>query len=69
MSLSDIMSHAGLALYAEVAILIFIVVWLAATVRTFLRGSSAEYEAAGRLPFDDELTSTTTATSPRRGEE
>ena len=69
MKLSDIMSAAGLEIYAEVALVIFLVVWLAATVRTFLRGSSAEYDAAGRLPFDDGLLAETIATSPRRGEE
>lgn len=69
MKLSDIMSAAGLELYAEVALVIFLVVWLAATVRTFARGSSAEYDAVGRMPLDDGLPSTTTTTSPRRGEE
>lgn len=69
MKLSDIMSAAGLELYAEVALVIFLVVWLAATIRTFARGSSAEYEAAGRMPFDEGLPITTTTTAPRRGEE
>lgn len=69
MKLSDIMSAAGLELYAEVALVIFLVVWLAATIRTFARGSSAQYDAAGRMPFDDGPSSTTTTTSPLRGEE
>lgn len=69
MKLSDIMSAAGLELYAEVAMILFLVVWLAATLRTFARGSTAKYEAAGRIPFDDGSPSDTTATSPRRGEE
>ena len=69
MSLSDIMSHAGLAIYAEIAIVLFLGVWLAATIRTFARGSTAAYDAAGRLPFDDQLSTDTAAMSPRRGEE
>ena len=70
MSLTDIMSGAGLAFYAEVAIVIFLVVWLAATIHIFSRRRTAEYDAAGRLPLDDHApTPPTTETSPRRGEE
>ncbi len=68
MKLSDIMSHAGLAVYAEIALIIFLVVWVIATVRTFVRGSDAEYESARRLPFADEpVVPATTATAIAHG--
>lgn len=68
MKLSDIMSHAGLAVYAEIALIIFLVVWVIAAVRTVLRGSDAEYESARRLPFADEPTApATTASAIARG--
>ncbi len=53
MRLSDIMSHAGLALYAEVAMVIFLIVFLAVLYRTFRPSKRQEYEDMGRLPFED----------------
>lgn len=53
MRLSDIMSHAGLALYAEVAMVIFLIVFLAVLYRTFRPSKRKEYEDMGRLPFED----------------
>lgn len=54
MKLSDVMSHAGLAFYAEVALVIFVVVFLAVALSTMLGRQQAEHEAARMLPLDDQ---------------
>ena len=53
MRLSDVMSHAGLAGYAVVALVFFLVAFTAVVVRLARRSSSAEFERASRLPLDD----------------
>lgn len=53
MKLSDIMGHANLALYAEVALVLFLTVFLAVAFRTFAPSRRAAMERAGRLPLDD----------------
>lgn len=53
MRLSDVMSAAGLSAYAEVALVIFLFVFVAICVRTLRPGRAAEMDAASRLPFDD----------------
>ena len=53
MKLSDIMGHAGLSAYAEVALLLFLGVFVAVTVRTFLPSRRQELDAHARLPFDE----------------
>jgi cbb3-type cytochrome oxidase subunit 3 len=52
--LSDVVSHSGLALYAEVALVIFFVVFVVVLWRIFTPGRRSEYEAASRLPLDDD---------------
>jgi len=52
--LSDIMGYANLSTYAEVALLIFFIVFVALSVRLFLPGQEAELRAAARLPLDDD---------------
>ena len=54
MTLSDVMSHAGLAFYAEVAMVLFLIVFVTVAVRAVWPGRTRELEEAGRLPFDDE---------------
>jgi cbb3-type cytochrome oxidase subunit 3 len=54
MSLTDLMSHSGLAVYAEVALVLFLLAFLVIAVRTFLPGRQAEMDAASRLPLDDQ---------------
>jgi cbb3-type cytochrome oxidase subunit 3 len=54
MKLSDIMGHADLAIYAEVALVLFLLVFVALSVRLFLPGRAAELDAAARLPLDDD---------------
>jgi len=54
MKLSDIMSHAGLAIYAEVALLIFLAAFLAIAWSVLRPSRKAGYDAAARMPLDDE---------------
>jgi len=53
MRLSDIMSHAGLSIFAEIAMLIFLAAFIAILVRTFRPSKAKELEALGRLPLED----------------
>ena len=68
MSLTDIMSSAGLAFYAEVALVLFLVVFLVVVVRLFLPSRRREMDEASRLPLDDD-DSPTTRSAPHVGEE
>jgi cbb3-type cytochrome oxidase subunit 3 len=52
MRLSDIMSHAGLAIYAEVALVIFLAVFVAIVIRLF-RSKRSEMERRARMPLED----------------
>jgi len=54
MSLTDIMEHAGLSIYAQISLVIFLVVFIAITVRTFAPSRRREMEDAARLPLADE---------------
>ena len=64
-SISDVVSGAGLAGYAEVALIIFFIVFVAIGLRVlFSRKSSFAREA--NLPFDDSSNSSDSA-NPARG--
>ncbi|HSI03001.1 MAG: hypothetical protein ACAI38_20595 [Myxococcota bacterium] len=52
MKLSDVVSHAGLAFYAEVALVIFAAVFLAVVAYLFIRGS--DLEAFASIPLADD---------------
>lgn len=52
MRLSDVMSHAGLAIYAEIAMIIFLLVFVAIVIRLFTSKRS-DMERHGRMPLDD----------------
>jgi len=54
MTLYDVMAHAGLALYAEVALVLFFAVFVAIVVRTYQPSRRAELEETGRLPLESE---------------
>ncbi|MFN8579979.1 MAG: cbb3-type cytochrome c oxidase subunit 3 [Gemmatimonadaceae bacterium] len=54
MSLTDIMSGAGLSVYAQVALLLFLVAFLGIVVRTFSPKRRQEMDRAARLPLDDD---------------
>lgn len=53
MKLSDVMSAANLAIYAEVGLLIFFLVFVAVAVRVLMRRPSA-YDEVSRIPLSDE---------------
>ncbi|MEO5799206.1 MAG: cbb3-type cytochrome c oxidase subunit 3 [Gemmatimonadales bacterium] len=54
MKLSDIMSHSGLSIYAEVALVIFLAAFCGIVCWVFRPSSSAMWQRAARLPLDDE---------------
>ncbi len=60
MKLSDIMGYANLAIYAEVAMVLFMLVFLAVAVRLFLPGRQQSLHDAAQLPFNDDPTTTAT---------
>jgi cbb3-type cytochrome oxidase subunit 3 len=53
MKLSDIVSGAGLAGYAEVALILFFLAFLAIVAMTMSKKRNASFEAASRMPLDD----------------
>jgi cbb3-type cytochrome oxidase subunit 3 len=52
--LSDIMSHAGLHGYAEVALILFAAAFLAIVLRVFTPARRAEMDAMARMPLEDD---------------
>ena len=54
MRLSDIMGAANLSVYAEIAMILFIVAFIAIVIRIFSPGRQQTYDAASRMPLDDE---------------
>jgi len=62
MKLSEIMSHAGLARYAEIALILFLLAFVAVVIAIFRPGAKREMDEASRLPFDDD-----SALKPRNG--
>jgi cbb3-type cytochrome oxidase subunit 3 len=53
MRLSDIMAHAGLAVYAEVALVLFFLVFVAVVIR-IATARRADMERRARMPLEDE---------------
>lgn len=62
MRLSEIMSHAGLAGYAVVGLVIFFIVFVAVAIRVLSPARKREYDEASRMPLDDD-----TPVNPRKG--
>jgi cbb3-type cytochrome oxidase subunit 3 len=54
MKLSDVVAHAGLALYAEVALVLFLIVFVAVLFQLFRSSRSADLEAQRLLPLEPE---------------
>ena len=52
MKLSDIMGNSGLALYAEIALVLFLVVFVAIVIRIFATRRS-DMDRHARLPLED----------------
>ncbi|MBI5600210.1 MAG: cbb3-type cytochrome c oxidase subunit 3 [Gemmatimonadetes bacterium] len=48
------MSAANLSAYAEVAMILFIAAFVAIVIATFAPGRQRTYDAASRMPLDDE---------------
>lgn len=54
MKLSDVVSHSGLAFYAEIALILFFVVFVAVVLRTWRPSERDELEAQRMLPLEPE---------------
>ena len=54
MKLSDIMSYADLSNYAEIALVLFLGVFVAITIRTFLPSRRRELYEASLLPLEED---------------
>lgn len=54
MRLTDIMSNAGLAGYAEVALILFLLAFIGIVVSIFRPGNRAAMDAASRMPIEDD---------------
>lgn len=54
MRLSDIMSGAGLSIYAQIALVIFLATFIAIVIRTFAPSRNREMDELARLPLEDE---------------
>lgn len=66
--IADVVSGSGLAFYAEVALILFVIVFVVVALRVLLSDKRSIDEAA-RLPLDDdERPRTTTASSTRSNE-
>lgn len=55
MKLSDIMGHAGLSMYAQVALVLFLAVFVAVIIRTWAPSRRREMQDAAMIPLNDEL--------------
>jgi cbb3-type cytochrome oxidase subunit 3 len=53
MKLSDIMANAGLSIYAEVALVLFMLAFLGILWWVFRRANTARWNAAAQMPLDD----------------
>jgi len=56
MGLSDVIGHAGLAGFTEVAMILFMIAFAGVVVWTFAPRRKREMDEASRLPLDDERT-------------
>ena len=52
-SLTDVVSHSGLAIYAEIALVLFSLVFTTILARVLSPKHRDEFEAARRLPLED----------------
>lgn len=55
MKLVDVMSAAGLSIYAIVALVLFVAAFLAIVIQTFSPGAAARHAASSRLPLSDDV--------------
>lgn len=66
MRLTDIMSNAGLAGYAEIALILFVAAFAVVAVLTFLPSRQREMDEASRLPLEDGSTPNSTTQGATR---
>jgi cbb3-type cytochrome oxidase subunit 3 len=59
MGLGDVVGHAGLAAFTEVAMVLFMIAFVGIVIWTFAPSRRNELDATGRLPLDDERTGPT----------
>ncbi|MES2176694.1 MAG: cbb3-type cytochrome c oxidase subunit 3 [Gemmatimonadota bacterium] len=64
MSLTDIMSHSGLSIFAEIGMILFFITFLGIAWWVYRPANRARWSADARLPLDDGL-----ASSPTQREE
>ena len=67
-SISDVVSGAGLAGYAEIALLIFFLVFVAVGLRV-LFSSKVSFQEAARLPLEDNLPTADSPSAADRADE
>lgn len=60
MSLSDIMGHTNLSHWAQIALVMFLVIFAGVTVYVFARRNKPEWDRARSLPLDDDTQPTNT---------
>ncbi len=56
MKLSDIMSNSGLSMYAQVALVLFLGVFIAIIIHTYAPSNRRMLDEAALLPLDDGVT-------------
>jgi cbb3-type cytochrome oxidase subunit 3 len=54
MKLSDIMANAGLSMYAQVALVLFLAVFIAVVIRTWSPSRRREMDEAAMIPLNDQ---------------
>ena len=54
MKLSDVVGNSGLSIYAEIALVIFVLAFLAILVWLFRPGATERFRREARMPLDDE---------------
>ena len=62
MKLSDIVSAAGLHVYAEVALVLFLLVFIAVSIDLIAKRRADEFAHARLLPLDDDSTTSSPET-------
>ena len=55
-SLTDVVSGAGLSVYAEIALVIFLIAFVGIVISLFAPGKRRTYEHLRRLPIDEDRT-------------
>ncbi len=61
MKLSDVVAGAGLAAYAEIALILFLLAFVAVCVAILWPRQDRRFDAASRLPLDDDPTARPTS--------